>query len=698
MAQNDVNIKIKVDATQANQSTENYKARLKQLKDEMTRLQVETDGLSKASAEQRQRFAQLSAEAGKIQDAMSDTAQQVKNLSDDYKGMSAALQGVQGAVGGITAVSGAMSALGIDSEGASESIKKITALMGIMQGVQQVQKTLNKDSALMTALMTAKNKLLTTSIQQETTAQLALNAAKLGAVGAITALVAAVGVLIYRYASAKSEVAKFNEELNEQAAESVASLIVKINDLSASYTALGDDLAAKEQFIKDNQKAFDDLGVSVTSVNDAENLLVVNSDKFIQAQILRAKATAARAKMEDLAKESLENQLEYERIFVDKQTTIWEDLATLNPFVNDDEIKGAYDREQQRITDQQNKLADLTSSWNKEADAILKEIGVVEKSTITTENKTKAQTNLNKELKKTIELVEASEDEEIDYDEIVDKSTKFQAEQIKKRQDERKKTEKEWHDFEIAEMERANAERTRLETEQQARETKIRETKWKAAENMISSYSDLVNAAMNAELEAVGDNEEEQKKIRRKYAKAQFLSQIASIGISTAKAIMETWAAYAELPFVGQGLAAAQTALIAGVGIAQTYAAKAAMDNAMKAKKGGILQGASHEQGGIMLSNGVEAEGGEAIINKRSTAAFAPLLSQINSFNGYGAPLIQSTPANNGILGSGISETTIQKIVAATVAGVASIPVVVSEHAITETQRIVGITKERAFI
>jgi hypothetical protein len=193
-------------------------------------------------------------------------------------------------------------------------------------------------------------------------------------------------------------------------------------------------------------------------------------------------------------------------------------------------------------------------------------------------------------------------------------------------------------------------------------------------------------------------NEEEQKKIRRKYAKAQFLSQIASIGISTAKAIMETWAAYAELPFVGQGLAAAQTALIAGVGIAQTYAAKAAMDNAMKAKKGGILQGASHEQGGIMLSNGVEAEGGEAIINKRSTAAFAPLLSQINSFNGYGAPLIQSTPANNGILGSGISETTIQKIVAATVAGVASIPVVVSEHAITETQRIVGITKERAFI
>lgn len=64
MAQ-DVNIKIKVDTSQANNSTDNYKARLKQLKDEMTALQVETDGLTKASAEQRKRFSELSAEAEK---------------------------------------------------------------------------------------------------------------------------------------------------------------------------------------------------------------------------------------------------------------------------------------------------------------------------------------------------------------------------------------------------------------------------------------------------------------------------------------------------------------------------------------------------------------------------------------------------------------------------------------------------------
>lgn len=625
---------------------------------------------------------------------MSDAAQQVKNLSDDYKGMTAALQGVQGAVGGITAISGAMNALGIDSEGASESIKKITSLMGILQGIQSVQKTLNKDSAAMTALRTIKEKLLTSAIQEQTTAQLALNAAKLGAVGAITALAAAVAVLIYRYASAKSEAAKFNEELNKQASESVAPLILKVNDLSEAYAALGDDMQAKEQFIKDNQKAFDELGVSVTNVNEAESLLVENTDKFIQAQILKAKASAARAKMEELAKQSLESELEYERIFVDKQTTIWEDFAKWNPYLNEDILKTAYKREQQRIDDQQAKLVELTKTYNDEADAIFKEIGLTEKSTTATENKTKAQEGLNKALKKTYEIAVASEDEELDYAEIVDKSTKFQIKAIKERQAERIAAEKEWHDFEVEQERRTFEELEKIE----AQKEQMRQAKWDTAAQMINTYSTLVNTAMEAELEEVGENEAEQQRIRKKYARSKFLAQIGSIGVSTAQAIMEAWSSVAAIMFPGNVIAGSTlTAMLAATGIAQTMKARAEMDNALKAARGGILNGPSHAQGGIVLSNGVEAEGGEAIINKRSTAAFAPLLSEINSFNGYGAPLISSASASGGTMGAA-SDEMIRRIVAATVEGVTSIPVVVSEHAVTEAQRTVRLTKERSLI
>lgn len=49
----------------------------------------------------------------------------------------------------------------------------------------------------------------------------------------------------------------------------------------------------------------------------------------------------------------------------------------------------------------------------------------------------------------------------------------------------------------------------------------------------------------------------------------------------------------------------------------------------------GVLSGPSHAQGGIPVGHD-EMEGGEAIINKHSTAKFRPLLSAINSFNGYG--------------------------------------------------------------
>jgi len=55
--------------------------------------------------------------------------------------------------------------------------------------------------------------------------------------------------------------------------------------------------------------------------------------------------------------------------------------------------------------------------------------------------------------------------------------------------------------------------------------------------------------------------------------------------------------------------------------------------------RGGMFQGASHANGGVKFAVGGrihEAEGGEAIINKRSTAMFKPMLSAMNSFNGYG--------------------------------------------------------------
>lgn len=60
----------------------------------------------------------------------------------------------------------------------------------------------------------------------------------------------------------------------------------------------------------------------------------------------------------------------------------------------------------------------------------------------------------------------------------------------------------------------------------------------------------------------------------------------------------------------------------------------------VKYKKGGLLKGKSHNEGGIPFTvagrGGFEAEGGEYIVNKRATAMYFPVLEAINRSVGYG--------------------------------------------------------------
>tara|TARA_R110000744_G_scaffold152955_2_gene267224 strand:+ start:1868 stop:4924 length:3057 start_codon:yes stop_codon:yes gene_type:complete len=75
-------------------------------------------------------------------------------------------------------------------------------------------------------------------------------------------------------------------------------------------------------------------------------------------------------------------------------------------------------------------------------------------------------------------------------------------------------------------------------------------------------------------------------------------------------------------------------ALVAvGLGAIKTTAEIATIQS-QKFAKGGVLKGASHDGGGVQLGNNQEGEGGEAIINKKSTAKHIRLLSAINEDGG----------------------------------------------------------------
>lgn len=68
--------------------------------------------------------------------------------------------------------------------------------------------------------------------------------------------------------------------------------IVKLKQLQQEWKNL-EAAAKKDQWIKDNKSNFDQLGVSVNNVTDAENIFVDNTEAVINALKLRAKAAAA---------------------------------------------------------------------------------------------------------------------------------------------------------------------------------------------------------------------------------------------------------------------------------------------------------------------------------------------------------------------------------------------------------------------
>ena len=120
--------------------------------------------------------------------------------------------------------------------------------------------------------------------------------------------------------------------------------------------------------------------------------------------------------------------------------------------------------------------------------------------------------------------------------------------------------------------------------------------------------------------------DKEKQKIARRQAIRERLMATISIGINTAKAIMGIWAEFPKVDFgVSAGIA---TGVVSALGVAQIAAVLA--QPIPKAEKGMILHGPSHAGGGIPI----EAEGGEAIINRKSTTMFKPLLSAINEAGG----------------------------------------------------------------
>lgn len=170
--------------------------------------------------------------------------------------------------------------------------------------------------------------------------------------------------------------------------------------------------------------------------------------------------------------------------------------------------------------------------------------------------------------------------------------------------------------------------------------------------NFASGLNDIAAIRLQTEQNIFNNRLEQEKKLRLESARteeerAKIEEEFREKALEKEKVFREKQKQIAIKQAVIDGAAAGVKALTTGVPpfniaqaalIAQKTKSQIELIQSQEFAEGGILQGKSHAQGGIPFTvagqAGFEAEGGEAIINKKSTKMFAPLLSAINQAGG----------------------------------------------------------------
>jgi hypothetical protein len=121
--------------------------RIKEVKDEMANLRNEAQMNGRQIDENTGRYAELRAELGRLTDIQGDLSRQAKVLSNDEAQIAGVINGLSGLSGGLSAATGAVSLFAGENENLQKVMTKLQSVMAITMGLQQLQQTLNKDSA-----------------------------------------------------------------------------------------------------------------------------------------------------------------------------------------------------------------------------------------------------------------------------------------------------------------------------------------------------------------------------------------------------------------------------------------------------------------------------------------------------------------------------------------------------------------------
>lgn len=275
---------------------------LKQQLREVTARLAEMEATQGVGVRHTEEFKKLQKEAGRLKDALSDAAAQVRIFADDNALITGTITGLSGVAGAFSAAQGAMGLFGVENDKVQQAMLKVQSAIAITTGLQQVANAVNKDSAFQLVLvrkakdfLTASTTRLSVALGISTVAAKALMATlTLGLSVAITAVIA----LWDKFSGSAKEAAKQTDETRKKFDEYHQSTATKSADLVSRYERLRQEYvklkteADKQEWIKKNASEMDSLGLAVDGVTSADKVFISNTANVVRALELRAKAMA----------------------------------------------------------------------------------------------------------------------------------------------------------------------------------------------------------------------------------------------------------------------------------------------------------------------------------------------------------------------------------------------------------------------
>lgn len=266
-------------------ATLSLRSQLRQMVEQLAQLKVQGKD---TSAE----YLKLAQDAGKLKDAIGDANQEIKNFSSDTSTFDGLIGVAQGLAGGFAVAQGAAALFDDESEELQKTLLRVNAAMAILQGLQQIQVTLQKESAAATFANT-----LATRVQ--TIALIAYNFV----VGTSTGLMKAFRIAL--------------------ATTGIGLLVIGVLALVEAFKSSNDEMEDANKLIEDQNNLLDGLNKTIQDSIDFEEARARAVDKA-ESDIIRIQGRGLQRQREGLV--SKQKYLKAERDSLDDTSEAWHTL------------------------------------------------------------------------------------------------------------------------------------------------------------------------------------------------------------------------------------------------------------------------------------------------------------------------------------------------------------------------------------